>query len=435
MSIPGLIVAAPASGQGKTTVTLALARLLTRQGRRVAVAKSGPDYIDAAYAAAAAGRDCWNLDAWAMRGATLDAVRHAATQDADLLLVEGAMGLFDGAADGTGAAADLAARFGLPVLLVVDAARQSQSVAALVRGFRDHRADVAIAGVILNRVGSARHEALLRGALQGIGMPVLAALPREDALARPSRHLGLQQAGEMADLAAYLDRAADWLAARLDLSALTSLLRARPGRAAALHPIPPLGQRIAFARDTAFAFSYPHLLAGWRAAGATLHPFSALNDEAPDDDADAVYLPGGYPELHAAQLAAAKRALEGLRRAAARGAWIYGECGGFMLLGRALIDGAGAAHAMAGLLPVTTSFAKPQRHLGYRRIRAGAPTPLGPAGARFRGHEFHHSTLIAQEGGTPLFEAADAQNENTAAQGCLIGRVFGSYLHLIDAED
>ncbi|PJI39523.1 cobyrinate a,c-diamide synthase [Ferrovibrio sp.] len=431
----GLVIAAPASGSGKTTMTLALLRLLAREGRRVAPFKTGPDYIDGAFhCAASAGRPCYNLDAFAMRRDTIAANLATGTQDAELAIIEGVMGLFDGAANGTGSTADLAAMLDLPVILVIDAARQSQSVAALAHGFRSLRNDVTVAGVILNRVASARHEALLRAALQQIDMPVLAALPAQEDLTLPSRHLGLVQAIERNNLDLFLDTAADWLHRHLDRALLEPLFRPLQLQAgAALRPLPPLGQRIAVARDAAFAFAYPHLLQGWRAQGAALSFFSPLQDEAPAQDCDAIFLPGGYPELHAGKLAGNATMLQGLRAAALRNAAIYGECGGFMLLGRSLTDADGHEHAMAGLLPVTTSFRARKRQLGYRRITALADTPLGAKGSRFRGHEFHYSAQIG-DNIQPLFDAGDALGAGLGPTGCRQGGVFGSYLHLIDRE-
>lgn len=433
----GLVIAAPASGSGKTTITLALLRLLSREGRSVAPFKTGPDYIDGAFHhAASAGRACYNLDTFAMRPETLAATVAAGAQEAELAIVEGVMGLFDGAANGEGSTADLAAQLSLPVILVIDAARQSQSVAAVAHGFRSLRPEVTVAGVMLNRVASLRHETLLRAALQQIGMPVLAALPAQEDLVLPSRHLGLRQAGEHGDLDLFLDTAADWLHRHLDRAMLENVLRPLPLQSdAALRPLPPLGRRIAIARDAAFAFCYPHLLQGWCNQGASLSFFSPLQDEAPAPDCDAVFLPGGYPELHAGRLAANAGMLQGLRAAAARNVAIYGECGGFMLLGRSLTDAEGQGHAMAGLLPVATSFATRKRQLGYRRITALTDSPLGVKGSRFRGHEFHYSMQIGDRGtDTPLFAAADATGADLGPTGCRAGNVFGSYLHLIDRE-
>lgn len=425
----GLLIAAPASGAGKTTVTLGLLRALRDRGARVAAAKSGPDYIDPAFHAAAAGRDCVNLDAWAMPPARLRALAAEAARGADLLLVEGAMGLFDGAPDGTGAAADLAAALGLPVLLVLDVARQGQSVAALAAGFARHRADVTVAGLLLNRTGSPRHAALLRAALAPLGLPVLGALPADPGLALPARHLGLVQAAEHPDLAGFLARAGAWVAGAADPAGLLDLARplAPAGPAPALEPI---GQRIALARDEAFAFAYPHLLADWRRAGAEILPFAPLADEGPDAAADAVFLPGGYPELHAGRLAAAERFRAGMAAAAARGALILGECGGYMVLGRGLEDAAGARHAMLGLLDLETSFAAPRRVLGYRRLAA---LPGAPVAGRFRGHEFHYARELRARG-APLFAVRDAAGAALPDAGLRAGRVAGSFAHVIDRE-
>jgi len=434
------MIAAPASGSGKTVVTLGLLRHLRDRGVAVASAKSGPDYIDPAFHAAASGRACVNLDAWAMRPETLDALAARQAEGADLLVVEAAMGLFDGAPGpgsvGDGSAADLAARFGWPVVLVLDAGGQSFSAAAVLAGFKSFREDIRIAGVIFNRVGSARHEAILRRAAAHPGLPVLGLVPRLPALALPSRHLGLVQAGEHAALEAFLAAAGEAVGAGVDAEALKQVTLLSPpsrkGRGDHKTFIPPLGQRIAVAGDTAFAFAYPHLLAAWRAAGAEILPFSPLADEAPDPSADAVYLPGGYPELQAGRLAGNRRFLDGLRAAAGQGRAVYGECGGYMVLGTGLTDAEGHRHAMAGLLPVETSFAERRLHLGYRRAALAAATPLGAAGTVWRGHEFHYASILSEGPGEALFEVWDAEGAPLGRLGRRAGSVFGSFFHLID---
>ncbi|NRG16364.1 cobyrinate a,c-diamide synthase [Rhizobiales bacterium] len=428
MSAKGLILAAPTSGAGKTTLTLALLNAMKSCGIGVSSAKVGPDYIDPAFHAAASGRVCVNLDGFAMRP---DLLRELAARQADraeLLVIEGVMGLFDGAADGTGSTADLAALLKLPVVLAVDAAKQSQSVAALVRGFRDHRSDVTVAGVILNRIGSPRHREMIERALGDIGMPVLGAVPRSDALTLPERHLGLVQAGEHGDLAAFLDGAAEHVAGHVDLDALTKI--ARPVvHADAASKLPPLGQRIAIARDTAFAFSYPHMLDGWREQGAEFSFFSPLSDEAPDGTADAIFLPGGYPELHAGKLAAVSNFKAGMKLAAERGALIYGECGGYMTLGQTLIDAEGIAHEMLDLLPLVTSFRKRKLHLGYRKLTPFADLPFG---MELTAHEFHYASIVSEGGAERLFSARDALGEDLPAMGLREDRVMGSFAHVID---
>ena len=422
-----LIIAAPSSGAGKTTVTLGLLRAFRRRGVAVASTKVGPDYIDPAFHAAASGRTCRNLDPWAMRPATLLCQLDRAAEGADLLIIEGVMGLFDGAADGGGSTADLAALLGLPVLLVQDVRGQTVSAAAVAKGFATYRADVRVAGVLLNRVGSPRHADLIRPAFESLGLPVLGALPRTDGIAVPSRHLGLVQADEQSDLEGFLERAADAIEAAVDLDRLMALAQPIARRGDSAVAIPPLGHHIAVARDIAFGFAYPHALDGWRAAGAELSFFSPLADEAPSGSADAVYLPGGYPELHAGRLVGAASFRRGMRAIAARGACIYGECGGYMTLGAGLVDSDGVRHEMLGLLPIETSYAAPHRHLGYRRITLSAETPLGPIGALYRGHEFHFAREIAGQN-DPHFCESDGQGP----AGAIMGRVFGSFLHLID---
>ena len=432
----GLILAAPASASGKTTLTLALLRHFRRAGKRIASAKAGPDYIDPAFHGAASGTPCLNLDAWAMRRETVAALVAALERQAELVLCEGAMGLFDGAGEtGRGSTGDLAALTGWPVVLVVDVAGQAGSAAALLRGFILHRPDVPVAGVIFNRVGGPRHAAMLENSVRTAlpDLPILGHVPRHAELALPERHLGLVQAAEHPDLDGFLDRAAALVGDAIDLTRLTGLAR-RSSLAAlpAALPLPPLGRRIAVASDVAFAFAYPAMLEGWRSAGAELVPFSPLADEPPDAKADAVFLPGGYPELHAGRLAGNRRFLAGLAGAAERGATVYGECGGYMVLGRGLVDASGARHAMAGLLPLETSFAERRRQLGYRQARLAAAGPLGAAGAGFRGHEFHYATLVAEGDGAPLFAAFDADGNALGAAGRIKGRVMGSFLHLVD---
>lgn len=436
----GLIVAAPGSGHGKTTVTLALLRALRGRAIRVAPAKIGPDYIDPTYHHRAAGRPSPNLDPWAMRRASLNHVLTALAGDADFVLAEGVMGLFDGVdAKGTASTGDLAARLGWPVVLVVDVHGMGASVAALVDGFARHRPGVDIAGIIFNRVGSAHHRALLDGAIAAKrpDIAVLGSLPRDAAITLPERHLGLIPAREAPQTETVIARAAALVRDSIDLAKLGALAKGpatpvTPGDRALLAP---LGQRIAIANDHAFLFAYPAQLALWRRAGAQLDFFSPLDDEPPPGDADAIFLPGGYPELHAARLAAAARFAAGMREAAARGVAIYGECGGYMMLGDGLVDAEGRRHAMLGLLPVTTSFAERRLYLGYREVVTCTPSLLGPAGARFAGHEFHYASIVTEAGDTPLFDARDARGNALGRVGRRVGTVAGSFIHLIDRRD
>jgi len=433
----GLIVAAAHSGAGKTTVTLALLAALKRRGIAVRAAKAGPDYIDPAFHAAAIGVSSVNLDSWAMSAALLDAMAAHVAAGAEIFVIEGVMGLFDGAngaAGRRGATADLAAHFRLPVVLVLDVARQAQSAAAVVRGFAGHDPAIRIAGVILNRVASERHRALVAEAIVALGIPVLGAVPREAALALPERHLGLVQASEHAALATLLDRLAAMAECHLDLDAITASaapLAIKPASTASA--LPPPGQRIALAQDRAFSFVYPHLLAAWQRAGAEILPFSPLADEPPSEQADCCWLPGGYPELHADALSAARRFGDGLKRFATTRP-VHGECGGYMVLGQSIEDADGRNHPMVGLLGHTTSFAKRKLHLGYRTAHLLADNILGRKGAIVRGHEFHYASLNSAGDDETFAELRDGEGRALGNAGGRRGRVTGTFFHAIAAE-
>jgi cobyrinic acid a,c-diamide synthase len=437
MTARGLIIAGARSGVGKTTITLAILAALARRGVAVRAAKAGPDYIDPGFHAAATGAASINLDSWAMPPSLLDALVMGIADRADMLLIEGVMGLFDGVASEpgrSGATADIAARFRLPVLLVLDVAGQSQSAAAVVRGFASHDSAVRIAGVILNRVGSERHHALVADAIAALDIPIVGALPRENAIALPERHLGLVQAKEHGDLAARLDSLAGLAERHIDLGkvAATAANIAAPPTSAAPALTPP-GQRIALASDAAFTFIYPHVLEGWRRAGAETVTFSPLNDEAPPESCTCCWLPGGYPELHAGALANAHHFRSGLMRFAETRA-VHGECGGYMVLGEGLEDADRACHAMTGLLGHATSFAERKLHLGYRVARLLCDGPLGSAGTIVRGHEFHYAALISSGSEAPFMELRDGQGRPLGLSGGRRGHVTGSFFHAIAQE-
>jgi cobyrinic acid a,c-diamide synthase len=436
MTAPGLIIAAPRSGAGKTTATLALLTALRRRGFEVQAAKVGPDYIDPRFHEAATGRPSFNLDSWAMPTSLIDALLREGATAAGLLVIEGAMGLFDGipgAPRRTGATADLAARLGLPVLLVVDVAGQSQSAAALLRGFAAHDPEVRIGGVVLNKLGSERHRNLIAEAMAAIGVPILGAIPRDAKLALPERHLGLVQAGEHGDLAARLDHLSGIAETHLDLDGIVKLaIPPRLSGAESVPTLPPPGMRIALAKDEAFSFVYPHVIAGWRKAGAEIVAFSPLNHETPPESCDACWLPGGYPELHAGRLAAAERFRSGLAQFAATRP-VHGECGGYMALGETLEDADGVTHRMAGLLGHATSFAHRKLHLGYREAQLLADSALGKVGARLRGHEFHYAALVDPGNDALLLELADGQGKPLGKSGGKRGNVTGSFFHAVAA--
>ena len=438
---PGLIIAAPRSSAGKTTVTLGLLRALRRRGHRVQPFKCGPDYIDPAFHEVAAGRASYNLDSWAMGAGLIATLAATTSMDADIAIAEGVMGLFDGAAargqSGSGTTADLAALLGWPVVLVLDVTGQTETAAAVALGCARYRDDIDIAGVILNRVASARHLALIKPAFERIKLPVFGAILRHEQIALPERHLGLVQAGEIVNIDPHLDRLADVIDVAIDVDAIKRA--ARPAKILAIasdersnaSKLPPPGQRIALAQDRAFSFMYPHLLRQWRGAGAEIIPFSPLADEAPDATADAVWLPGGYPELHAGTLASANNFHGVLRALAERSVPIHGECGGYMVLGRGLEDADGVRHAMTGLLGLETSFAKRKLHLGYRRARLQRDCSLGAAGSEVFGHEFHYASTVSAHGDA-LVDCRDASGVGVPEQGMRQGSTTGTFFHVID---
>lgn len=427
----GLLVASPMSGSGKTTFTLGLLRALRNRGVALAPGKAGPDYIDPAFHVAASGESCLNFDPWGMRRELLRANAAVAQSGGRLLVIEAMMGLFDGAADGSGSAAELAVELNLPVLFVVNCAKMSHSIAALVRGFSDHDPNVMIAGVVLNNVASSRHEAMLRAALDKIGIRVVAVLYRDDGLRVPERHLGLVQAGEHDALEQFIEQAAALVARHCDFDALISLASSlgAADTVSNIDRLPPSGQCVAVARDLAFAFCYEHMLMGWKRRGAEIRFFSPLADEAPPAEANAVYLPGGYPELHAGTLSQAATFRDGMDDAANRNVPVYGECGGYMVLGEGLVDASGDRHAMLGLLPLTTSFEHRKLHLGYRRL---APRPGFFWPMALTAHEFHYASLVEEGQADRLFDVTDALGNGLDPAGICRGSVSGSFMHVID---
>ncbi len=405
------VIAAPCSGSGKTLLSLCLAALARRRGESVQLFKVGPDYLDPQLLSAVAGRPCRNLDPLLCGEDWLERSFHGFGGRAQRVLVEGVMGLFDGRGPSSeGSTAAVAAQLDLPVVLVVEASRQAGSLAALVRGFRDHGPpQVRLAGVVLNRVATVRHLALLGEALAAIEVPLLGSLPPHPALELPSRHLGLHPAHEIADLAERRGLWADLAERHLDLERLWPLLAPPPPPADGLDPIRwRLGEGadgqarrgggaeplpVAVAHDEAFHFLYPEAQELLSALGLQPRAWSPLADEPLPVGCRAVLLPGGYPELHAADLAASRRSLGALRRAATAGLPIVAECGGLLLLGQSLADGDGEPHRMAGVLPFTAR--RGPLSLGYRQALAGQDGLLVRAGERLIGHEFHRWQLEA----------------------------------------
>lgn len=428
------MIAAPRSGSGKTTVTLGLLRALVRLGHKVGSFKCGPDYIDPAFHKIATGRSSYNLDSWTMTGEVLDRNFARGTKGADLVIAEGSMGLFDAVAsigaNGDGASSDIAARFGLPVVLVIDTSGQSQSAGAVALGFRDFNPEVKIAGVILGNVASERHSMLATIGVEKAGMKVFGALPRGGVPTIPERHLGLVQASEIGGVSEMIDALADSMEKHLDiegiLSAASPIIYSNPES----RILKPESTKIALAQDAAFSFIYEHMLADWQEQGIEIFPFSPLADEAPDMNAAMCWLPGGYPELYAEKLAGNHKFLQGICEFAAKNP-VHGECGGYMVLGEAIIDADGKQWKMAGLLPLVTSFAKRKLNLGYRALRLNMDLPIGRKNELVRGHEFHYSSIVSQGKAESIGEVTDANCKVLGSAGMRVGNVSGTFFHKV----
>ncbi len=431
-----LVIAGMQSGTGKTTVAAGLMAAFARRGMTVQPYKVGPDYIDPSYHTVACGRPCRNLDRWMLDLPTLHVLFHRWARRADVSVIEGVMGLFDGrTGEGERAStAEVAKALGAPVILVLDVARIARTAAALVAGVRAFDPALQLAGVILNRVASDTHIAAIAPAIEReTGVPVLGAIRRDDTLAMPERYLGLVPVPEAPEGTAFLDRASATVASAIDLDAL---LRRLPDLAPSDIVVPglfpdhaiPTCVRIAIARDRAFHFYYEDSLDLLRAWGAELLPFSPLADDDLPDGTQAVYLGGGFPELFATELAANEPMKAALRRAAACGMPVYGECGGYMYLGTSLTDRESHRHAMAGVVPLVSSMARGKLTLGYRDVTALRDTPLARHGEHLPGHEFHWS--VQEAGGDVASSAYDVDGPSPRREGYAAGSILGSYVHL-----
>lgn len=428
MTVPGLVLAGTHSGAGKSTVTAGLLLAFRRRGLRVAPFKAGHDFLDPMLHAFAAGRSSWNLDGWFMDDAALAEAWSRGARDADLGLVEGVMGLFDGTGQGfEGSTAELAKRLGLPVVLVVDAPGMGTNAAAVVLGHAKLWPELSLAGVIFNRVGSEGHHALLKEAVEThAGVRSFGWIRSDAAFHLPERHLGLHRPGEIPGLGAALDGFAAGLEATLDLDGLQAMAAGpRAGSAPVTASVGDLP--VALARDEAFCFLYQDTLDRLTRLGVRWVPFSPLRDRLPEGVAG-LYLPGGYPELHAEALACRGDLFADLRRAAAHGLPIYAECGGYMALAEALVDAEGQSHAMAGILPGRVRMTGRLQSFGYKRLRALRDTLLCPEGAEGKAHEFHYS--VWEDGASrPAWEAAGLRG-GSAFEGHAEGALLASYAHI-----
>ena len=433
---PRLLFAGTASGVGKTTIAVATIAALAGRGLAVAPFKVGPDYLDPTYHTLAAGRPCRNLDGWIVPHPHLLALFGRAAAGADLAVIEGVMGLYDGRneAGESGSTAELGKLLRAPVVLVLDVGKQARSAAATARGFQSFDPGVPLAGFVLNRVGGERHAGLVRREIEAAtGRPVLGALPKEAAIGLPERHLGLVPTGEVARAGELVARLAELAADHLDLEALLEIARAAPalpegGRE--LFPPRPVREPavgLAVARDEAFGFYYQDNLDLLAAFGARLLPFSPLRDPALPAGSRGLYLGGGFPELFATRLAANRPLLADVRRAAADGLPIYAECGGLMYLAEALTDFEGRRHLLAGLIPCEVAMADRRTAVGYVRLRARRRTLLCPAGRELRGHEFHWSRLAT---GAERANAYQVLEPAPRAEGFASAGLLASYVHL-----
>jgi len=432
--VRGVVVAGAMSGVGKTTLTLGLIAAWRRRGLTVQPFKVGPDFIDPGHHSQAAGRASFTLDGWMLpREENLNIFRRWAA-GAQVAVVEGVMGLFDGyeGASEAGSTAQMAKWLGLPVILVVDARALARSAAALVHGFASFDPDLKLAGVIFNRVGSAAHLNSLRQAMAAVPqVPCFGGLPREEALRIPERHLGLTTAEDHPLSPDYLARLADLVEAHLDLEALWAALPEL-----SLPPVPEEAKpapvvRLGVARDRAFCFYYPDNLEWLARSGAELVPFSPLTDPGLPPEVHGLYFGGGYPELAARELAANGPFLADLRARVAAGLPVYAECGGLMYLGEALRDLAGELHPMAGILPLRFQMLPRLQALGYREVTLTADTLLGPAGTTLRGHEFHYSEITGEAGALArVYLLTPRRGGEAVREGYSTEKVLASYVHL-----
>ncbi len=434
----GFLVAGTASGVGKTTVTLALIAALRRRGLTVQPFKGGPDFLDTGHHTRVAGRAARNLDTWMLSKEANQAVLREASHDADAVVVEGMMGLFDGksGASESGSSAEIAKWLQLPVLLVLDAGKSARSIAAVVLGFELFDPDLRLAGVILNRVASGRHFAMLEDAIiSSCKTPVLGWLPKEPDIAIPERHLGLRSAEEFTDnqsIAEQVDALASLAEKHIQVDKLLSLecgldftqsLSARYAQ----HPSP---VRIGIARDRAFSFYYEDNLDLLREHGAEILPFSPMTDDGLPADLDALYLGGGYPELHAEQLSSNKSMLASIRAFAASGRPVYAECGGMIYLSRQLMTDDGMAHTLAGVLPFEMAMTGKLVQFGYVTVELTQDCLLGKCGITLRGHSFHYSRIANAATTDTSYHVEYSLSGKEEIEGYSLGNVLASYIHL-----
>ncbi len=432
MSVPGLIISAPNSGSGKTIFTLALLRALNDSGIKVQPFKNGPDYIDPMFHKIAANRNSYNLDTWGMDANQMNQII-SSSKGADLIISEGSMGLFDGVLikgrTGNGATSDLSEKFGWPIILVINVSGQAQSAAASALGFMKYNKNLNFAGVILNFVSSKRHENLISDGMRKVGINILGSIPRQKELVLPKRHLGLVQANEIHDIETKIQNYSHLIKDNIDLQKIVECAGFKSFRKLKPKDNNPPAQRIAIAKDKAFSFIYPHLIDNWKKAGAEITSFSPLNNEMPDKNSELIWLPGGYPELYAKELSNADKTIKSIHNYS-KTKKIHGECGGYMVLGKYLIDKDGEKFKMFDLLGLVTSFKKRKLNLGYRMAKLRKENIHHSKNKIIYGHEFHYTSIIDQPD-QPLYEVYDASQNIVKETGSIKENVSGTFFHYI----
>ena len=429
-----LCISAAMTGSGKTIFTSALINTLLKKGYSISAGKVGPDYIDPTYSRSLTKRDVFNFDTWAMNENTLDNLMVESSNAADFQIFEGVMGLFDGTSNQQSSTASFVKKYKIPVLLVIDATSQSQTLAAICKGLMSYDPEVDFIGVVLNKVASERHFLLIDEELKKNNINVIGYLPTTPDLVFPRRHLGLHLAHQINEYKSLIDKASAVVMSNIKIDQILSLAKPlkdiRPKKDL---PSPiNLGQKISIARDEAFSFIYDHTLYQWQKEGRELKFFSPLNDESPDKSSTGIYLPGGYPELHCETISKNKKFLESMKKAQIENKIIYGKCGGYMVLGESIFNNKNKEYKMLGFLDLITSFHERKLNLGYRKVSANHKCKYFDRKLFLTGHEYHYSTII-KEKGEPLFLEKE-KTLSTNGYGLIKKNVFGSFLHLIDQK-
>ena len=439
MNIPRIVIAGTQSGVGKTSLTLGLLTLLRRRGLRVQTFKVGPDYLDPTYLTLASGRPCYNLDGWMTGESYVKQLFVKACSDADIAVVEGVMGLFDGADPGSseGSTSEITRWLDAPVVLVADVHGMARSLAAVVHGYATFESGLRVAGVIANRCGSDRHTQWLAESLRSASLPPLLGGVKRDALARlPNRHLGLVTAETARITQKLLDELADALAPEFSLDKVVAEAEKAPPITAPTRQVATASKRVrlGIAHDEAFHFYYPDNLDALKEAGCEVIRFSPLEDRALPPDLNGLYLGGGYPEEHGAALATNEAMLDAIRRFAAGGGLIYAECGGLMYLAEGIETVEGTRHRLTGLLPAWTRMCRQRQSLGYVEVALTDDSLWGKRGQTLRGHEFHYSELLGNpatdSGWQTVYEASYRRQDRPVREGFQRGSILASYIHL-----